>query len=242
MKHPLIIHPYFSDATAISTKLASHLIDWFYFDRNIQTFDVPGFHARPRTLIRTLHEMRMRDGGGSPLIIYVGHGHDDAWLGYEYHTILDRLLGLPSNVLLDTSKRLVNYMMINNLKNSIIVSIACRTLSALGPFLIKHGVKAYLGSTENMNVSLEDYNQDDILDIYDLYSTPVKTLALGGTVREAAENTRALAAKYQSCCGRLSEGTREECNELFSLVRDNYGYVGDGDARWIIPEVERQTR
>lgn len=238
MKHPLIIHPYFSDATVISTKLASHLIDWFYYERGIQTFDVPGFHARPRTLIRTLHEMRMRDGGQS-MIVYIGHGQEDSWLGYEYHTILDRLLGLPSRVLLDTSMRLINHMMIINLKNSIIVSIACRTLSTLGPFLIKHGVKAYMGSTANMNVSLEDYNQDDIRDIYDLYSTPVKTLALGGTVREAAENTRILAGKYLSCCGQLPNEIRGECNELFSLVRDHYGYVGDGDARWIIPEAER---
>lgn len=233
MKHPLIIHPYFSDATVISTKLASHLIDWFYFERGIQTFDVPGFHARPRTLIRTLHEMRIWDGGSTPLVVYIGHGKEESWLGYEYHTFLDRLLSLPNQVLLDTSHRLLNNLMINNLKNSIIVSIACRTLSTLGPFLINHGIKAYLGSTTNMNVSLEDYNQDDIRDIYDLYSMPVKTLALGGTVREAAENTRALAAKYKSCCGRLSGGFRDECNELFSLVRDNYGYVGDGDARWV---------
>jgi len=231
---PILIHPYFSNETLISTGIADYIINYLY-DFDIKVIDIPGFHARPRTVLNALWRQKLLSDSPK-LIIYIGHGLEDSWTGYEYpfKSFIDTLLSLPSDVLLDTSMTFVNKLMTNNLRNSIIVTIACRTLETLGPFLVKNGVRAYLGSTADMDISLSDLDNDTIRDIDDLYSIPIKTLVTGGTVKEAVEHIKLKARKYVNLCGSVSNIEQQCCIRLFEMVEQHYGYVGDGNARWII--------
>jgi len=112
------------------------------------------------------------------ILFFNGHGSEDSICGYN------------DEVLLDNSHNFVNF------KDSIIVSRSCRSAAVLGVFLVKNGLKTFIGYINNYIVKISKRKITDPLKdkIASLYLEPsnliVTTLLKGRTAIEADNRSK----------------------------------------------------
>jgi len=144
------------------------------------------------------------------LILYFGHGLEDAWLGQ-----------VPAD------RPLMDLANANRVKGSIVVAIACDTLSRLGPEALAKTCKGYIGYTSVVVAPwMERADRDYRADFVRTFITPAIGLVMGYTLNEAVLETKDLCEEY----ARLYELERPEFYYFFALCQrynaEHLSYVG----------------
>lgn len=181
-----------------------------------------GFRSGQIALTRTL---AYRDRS-NVLVGYIGHGHENSWVGeYRYVTMLDPFQALPNElVTAGFNDRL--------LSGTIAVSIACDTGQRLAESAIARGCRAYIGCQSDVYVGEPHTEFPYDAAIRGTFLTFFTTLAAGGTAGEA------LAAFEASCdalIDRLNSSNLKAGPYYADCVEQNRDFFmvwGDPDARW----------
>jgi hypothetical protein len=148
------------------------------------------------------------------LIVYIGHGLDDAWLGQVPE---QRPMLTPDDVWL--------------LKDAVVVSISCNTLKYLGNLAVtKGGAKAYIGFTDLVlaPVTTEQItNRNYKADFVRTLMQPVVTLVYGRSVKDTV-------LEFQDLCNYYANLYAEKKYDLwdfhaFCMLHnaDSISYAGD---------------
>lgn len=153
------------------------------------------------------------------LILYLGHGTPDGLRGSSivWSDATDMVhLGVNEQVLAR--------------KPWVVCTIACDALDPLGQAVVDQGAKAFMGSPEDIHLSLRSVDADHIPDVVETFIVLGRSLLSGSTVREAVNDFRRSSAEFADQCAE-----QDDCDPTFRNMMERnqaYSYVGDGAARW----------
>ena len=222
---PIIICPSMSLATRMTWRAATHFAKW-YQERGVEPITLNGIWARKMVFLRVLRSVEK-----PVFVVYFGHGFEDSLVGSEPGARFGRRLVTTSGL------RPINSRIITDLKDGIVVTLACLALNSLGPSLVEKGVGAFTGSRKPMRISRADVNNDGADDYIDLFTVIAKSLMLGSTVAQAILDFKTLGRHYASLCDDRSECPKDYAESML-INAEYYGFVGDGTRRVVAPSKE----
>lgn len=231
---PIIISSKWTRATWLSNLSAQHLYNWMRHI-GLSPIKVSGWKSG-RAFVEK--ELLLAKPQPKPLLImYFGHGEDDAWIGREgplaRGVLKKRLIRLGVN-----ADKL-------GAEPSIIYAISCFTMNKLGPYLVNNGeTLSYFGSTEKMVVTPFDNNLEPktVPDFVDIFTIGQKMLICGTTTQQAYQ-------AYQNRCSEIlkaykESGLMKHSKKLTSsyygikMNKEYFKLIGETGARWYKPETE----
>lgn len=218
-KSPVLIHSSWSAATLVSSLAAQHLWLWLY-ERGLNPIEIMGLSANPFRVARTMNYVK--EFQDMPAWVhYTGHGYPDSLAGFELAVPFRRLRAVYGGANDDL------------FRNCIISTIACYSLRKLGPRLVDAGAVAYMGSTEPMWVGFEEKDKVYLPDFIDVFTVGAKTLATGGTVRDALEAFRTRCRHYIGIY-ECQQELRHAEYYLGAMEKnlEYYDAIGDLNAKW----------
>ena len=215
-KTALLIAPYMDKVTSIASIVERALIDYLQSE-GMTVLTLEGEEAIYDNLEKILRPPLEHGYQLADLILYVGHGLDDAWLGQQ-----------PSDRLLLTADD------VGLLHDSIVVAIACNTLKYLGNVAVTKKARAYLGFTDLVILPVTDDTMTDRNYKADFIRTlmhPVVTLVQGRTVADAVKEFADLCYYYADLYGTKRYLLWEF--HSFAMVHNanNFSYAGKPDER-----------
>jgi len=153
--------------------------------------------------------------GSAGFIIYIGHGLAKSWTG-------SIRLGYDISIMGALVKDVNDYL----LSNRIVYSCSCDSLRELGPSAVKKGCIAFIGFDRKCLVREDDFDNDNLIDVVDVLSVPVRMLINGFSVKHAVDAFKIGCLWYMEFADRGSE--------YYNTMKRNMegiGWVGDGDAK-----------
>jgi len=215
-KTALLIAPYMDRVTSVSSIVERALIDYLQSE-GMTVLTLEGEEATYENLEKILkppleHGFQMAD-----LIVYTGHGLDDAWLGQQ-----------PKERPLLTADEA------GLLHDSIVVAISCNTLKYLGNVAVTKKARAYLGFTDLVLCPITDElvaDRNYKADFIRTFMHPIVTLVQGRTVADAVKEFQDLCYYYADMYGTKRFLLWEF--HAFAMIHNanNFSYAGRPDVR-----------
>ena len=207
-KLALLIAPYYDMATSI-TSIAERTLIELLQSEGMTVLTLEGPEATYDNLVQVLKP------GYIELVVYLGHGLDDAWIGQQ-----------PSPRPLLTADEA------GLLSGSIVVAIACNSLKYLGNLAVTKKAKAYLGFLDLVLCPVTDLSMADrnyAADFVRTFIHPVVALIQGRSVSQAVLEFQDLCYYYAD----LYATKRYDFWEFHSFAMmhnaENFSYAGHPD-------------
>jgi len=196
-----------SAPTAIVATIADHAAEIL---RKHHDVDVLAIISATRIPFFIAHMLKKYDG-----IFYFGHGDTDRLYG-------QLPFGLISPLMIKT----------DNIKTKIIYAVACLAGKEFAPSIISRGTRAIIANTNYTFVAVPSKERNYFKDFLDIFTTPVKVLANGGTASEAYH---ALMGKINNYKNLYQANLRVWPNADYYLwaleMNSGFKLFGDPDAR-----------
>jgi len=169
----LIVNPYLLPPTLLSHRLSEKVIEEFE-KRDWKIVELP----TPLSNRLAFHTSLLLNPDIT-VIIGIGHGHTDSFLGEDILQVFD--VRTPPDIF----------------KDKIVCCLpSCLTARKLGEYVIKSGARAFVGSMSEMFVAFNEIDHSYYDDWEDMILTFYRSLLEGKTVREALDDYKAKCTEY----------------------------------------------
>lgn len=223
MREPVVVYSSWSYATLVTSISSQHLSEWFK-ENGFNPIEVIGTSANRIRIKRVMNYIQkdVASQGEPPLIIYMGHGFPDSWVGFEPLALRHPRLRMVRKDVND-----------DLFKDCIVHTIACYSIRELGPSMVSKGAKAYFGSSVPMLVGDFERDRDYIKDFVDIFTIIPKLLARGYSCGDAYNEYIARCSYYITHYKNHPELVNVAFyTDAMLKNRDMYKLLGDQSARY----------
>ena len=189
----VIVYPRQSFSTSVSSK-AVPLIKRHAAERGVPYYSYTGMLNRPvivRSKIRSLPERS--------LVVYIGHGLGDRWVGNE----MAFLLGLSDGI--------VTLKETHIFRGKHVIAIACDTGQDLGVRVLADGALSYISWGRPVAVSKDDLKGDGVPDVANTFAILVNSMIDTGDPQFAVTS-------FQYACDWYENAYRRVGNEKMARI------------------------